>query len=121
MIRYLEGIAKLRVRRFLEDFWPNFDSFSWGNIRKLILSPEKESKIGSKSPKNRQNLNLQTPSKGVGFNRLAKMPVQIAKLSIKGTYSGETVLKVGRFTYSNTAAKHFTEFVKRGPNAGRLS
>lgn len=60
--------------------------------------------------------------KGVmAFNRLAKMPMQIAKLSAKGAHRVEGVLKVGKFTYSNTVAKHFTEFVKRGPNAGRLS
>lgn len=35
--------------------------------------------------------------------------------------SVEGVLKVGKFTYTETAAKHFTEFVKKGPNAGRLS
>ncbi len=60
--------------------------------------------------------------KGVmAFHKLAKMPVQIAKLSTKVAHSVEGVLKVGKFTYSKTAAKHFTEFVKRGPNAGRLS
>ena len=60
--------------------------------------------------------------KGVmAFNRLVKVPLQIAKLSAKGAHSVEGVLKAGKFTYSNTAAKHFTEFVKRGPNAGRLS
>ncbi len=57
-------------------------------------------------------------AKGImAFNRLAKAPIQIAKL----THVIEETLKVGKFTYSNTAAKHFTEFVKRGPNAGRLS
>ncbi len=55
------------------------------------------------------------------FNRLARMPMQIAKLSAKGVHSIEGALKVRKFTYTNTAAKHFTEFVKKGPNAGKLS
>jgi hypothetical protein len=49
------------------------------------------------------------------------MPMQIAKLNAKRAHSVEAVLKVGKFTYSNTVARHFTEFVKKGPNAGRLS
>lgn len=56
----------------------------------------------------------------IGFSKLAKVPMQIATLA-KRPHSVEGVLKVGKFTYSNTTAKHFTELVKRGPNAGRLS
>ena len=57
----------------------------------------------------------------IGFSRLARMPVQIAKLSAKGSQSVKGVLKVGKFTYSDTATKHLTELVKKGPNASRLS
>ncbi len=35
--------------------------------------------------------------------------------------SKNSSLKAGNFKYSNTAAKHFTEVIRRGPNAGRLS
>jgi hypothetical protein len=57
----------------------------------------------------------------IGFNKLARMPIQMAKLSPQIGHRAEGVLKVGKFTYSNTAARHFTESVKHGPNAGRLS
>ncbi len=57
----LEGIAKLGF----VDFWDYFGRFSTlfrGIIYEmLILSPEKELKIGQNNPKNRQNLVLQCP------------------------------------------------------------
>jgi peptide-methionine (R)-S-oxide reductase len=40
-----------------------FDSFCGANIRKLILTPQKESKIGQNNPQNRRNPNLLTVSK----------------------------------------------------------
>jgi hypothetical protein len=52
-------LAQLRVRRFLGLFWPIFDSACGGNILLLILPPQAESKIGSKEPENRQNLNFE--------------------------------------------------------------
>jgi hypothetical protein len=57
----------------------------------------------------------------IGFIKLARMPVKMAKLSSKGAHSVDTLLQVRDFRYSRTAANHFTELVKRGPNAGRLS
>jgi hypothetical protein len=60
-----EPLAKFRVRRFWGLFWPIFDSFSGGYIRMLILPPEKESKIGSKEPENRQNLIFASGSQGI--------------------------------------------------------
>jgi len=53
----------MRVRRVFGLFWPIFDFLSGGNINLRILPPERKSKVGSKEPKNRQNLTLQTPSK----------------------------------------------------------
>ncbi len=62
-----EAVAKLRIRRFLGLFWPILHSFFGGHIRKLILPPKKECKIGSKEPKNRQNLSFATASKKKGL------------------------------------------------------
>ncbi len=56
---FIRPLAYFRVRRFLGLFWPIFDFFSGGHIRMLILPPEKKSKIGSKEPENRQNLNYE--------------------------------------------------------------
>jgi len=42
----------------------------------LILPPEKESKFGSKSPKNRQNLSVATPSKRQIFDEVRKIWVR---------------------------------------------
>jgi hypothetical protein len=47
------------VRRFSGLFWPLFDSNCRGNIRKLILPLQFGSKIGSKEPENRQNINFE--------------------------------------------------------------
>jgi hypothetical protein len=47
------------VRRFSRLFWPLFDSNCRGNIRKLILPLQFGSKIGSKEPENRQNINFE--------------------------------------------------------------
>jgi hypothetical protein len=58
----MEGVAKLRVRRFLGLFWPIFPFFDGVNIRKPILTPSKKGKIGSKEPENRQNLSFAIPS-----------------------------------------------------------
>ncbi len=55
------GVLTFRLRRFWGLFWPIFDSFCGDCIRMLILSPQKESKIGSKEPKNRQKLNVRLP------------------------------------------------------------
>ena len=44
------------------EFWPIFASFRGDHIRKLILSPRKEAKIGSKEPEIRQNLSFATTS-----------------------------------------------------------
>ncbi len=57
--RDLRPLSKLRIRRFSGLFWPIFDSFCGGSIRNLIQSPQKESKIGSKEPENRQNLSFE--------------------------------------------------------------
>ena len=54
----LETVVELRLRRFWGLFWPILHSFLGGNIRKLILPPKKECKIGSKEPQNRQKLNF---------------------------------------------------------------
>ena len=59
----LEGVAKLRLRRFSGVFWPVFDPNFRGNIRMLILSLKFGSKTGSKEPENRQKLNISAPSK----------------------------------------------------------
>ncbi len=56
-----------------------------------------------------------------GFSKLARMPVKMAKLGAKGAHGIEGILQIGDFRYSKSAAKHFTELVKRGPNAGKLS
>ncbi len=55
---HLEAAHKPRLRRFLGLFWPLFDSFCGGSIRKWIQPPQKESKSGSKEPENRQKLSL---------------------------------------------------------------
>jgi hypothetical protein len=52
-------LSKLMVRRFSGLFWPLFDSNCRGNIRKLILPLQFGSKIGSKEPENRQNINFE--------------------------------------------------------------
>ena len=62
-----------------------------------------------------------TAKRTESLGKLAKTPMQMAKLGTKGSRNIEEFLKVGKFTYTDTAAKHFTEFVKRGPNTGRLS
>ena len=68
-----KGIAKLKIRHFLRNFYPHFDSFSGGYHTQLILPPEKESKWGQKFPKNRQNLKCTTPSKKHTFSLLEVM------------------------------------------------
>jgi hypothetical protein len=44
-----------------------------------------------------------------------------AQKLVKVANSAESAIKIGKFTYTDTAAKHFTEFVKKGSNVGRLS
>jgi lipoprotein-releasing system ATP-binding protein len=44
------------LRRFSRVFWPIFEFFSGGHIRKLLLPPEKKSKIGSKELENQLKL-----------------------------------------------------------------
>ena len=66
----LETLFELTFRRFSEDFWPIFDSTCRGHIRRLILPLQVESKIGSKSPKNRRNVN----SERVSFTLLEECP-----------------------------------------------
>jgi len=83
------------------------------------------------SYRNRTNMGLEVGTlvlggygavKGViGFSKLAKIPAKMTKLGTKGLHSFEKLLQVGDFRYSKTATKHFTELVKRGPNAGKLS
>jgi hypothetical protein len=41
----LETVNGFGFRRFLGLFWPNFDSFLGGNIRMLILPPQKRIEI----------------------------------------------------------------------------
>jgi hypothetical protein len=52
----------VRVRRFSGLFWPIFDFFAGVIYEVSILPPQKESKIGSKEPENRQNLGRQGTS-----------------------------------------------------------
>ncbi len=60
--------------------------------------------------------------KGVmAFNRLAKIPVQIAKTGTKGMRRMENALKVGNFKYANTAGKHINDSIKKGAFKGELS
>jgi formylglycine-generating enzyme required for sulfatase activity len=75
------------VRRFSGLFWPNFE-------RKLILSPKKESKFGSKEPKNRQNLNY---ARGL-LNNMGQRRMVVKKpkcLSMKSIGDYEIVKEIG--------------------------
>src|SRR5271166_3174895 len=62
-----EVVAKLRFCRFLGLFEPMFDSFCGGNIRELILPPQKESNIGQKSSEKRRTLSSVTTSVALLF------------------------------------------------------
>jgi hypothetical protein len=55
----IRPLSKLMVRRFSGLFWPLFDPNCRGNIRKLILPLQFGSKIGSKEPEKRQNINFE--------------------------------------------------------------
>jgi hypothetical protein len=56
---HIRPLSKLMFCRFSGLFWPLFDSNCRGNIRKLILPLQFGSKIGSKEPENRQNINFE--------------------------------------------------------------
>ncbi len=62
---------KLSFCRFWGSFEPILHSFLGGNIRKLILPPKKECKIGQNNPQNRRSLNSTTVSK-IGWVRFRK-------------------------------------------------
>ena len=70
-----------------------------------------------------------TPMKGfVGLQKIGRPAdagmrgnaLRMGRYYQEDSFINKGALKIGRFTYSNTAAKHLTEFVKKGPNAGRL-
>src|SRR5579863_1423609 len=63
--RFKRASANSGFIEFLGLFWQHFDSFCGDHMRKWMLSPQKESKLGSKEPKNRQELNPQTLSNRV--------------------------------------------------------
>jgi hypothetical protein len=58
---------------------------------------------------------------GLGLAKLARMPVQLAKQSVKSAHKVEGLLKVGKYTYSKSSASHITDIVKRGSSSGKLS
>ena len=60
--------------------------------------------------------------KGVmAFNKLAKIPLKMARIGAKGMHGMENALTVGDFRYANTAGNHITDIIKRGAFKGELS
>jgi Co/Zn/Cd efflux system component len=55
----IRPLSKLMVRRFSGLFWPLFDSNCRGNIRKLILPLQFESKSGQNNPEKRRTINFE--------------------------------------------------------------